>query len=684
MDSFLQESDPADVFLPLAGGTMDDDAVITFDNGSRLKEGTTNAGANGGIAQVCSIDYELKWEAGRLFVMQQDGFTIRVEQYGFTAVPTATDDDTKGYIVGSRRILDSGVAYTCTDNTTDAAVWRLDVSGNASVTVWGYRAETGSITGDPTHGKLIWDNADQISATSINVSHKNQQGDDIEFILGFIKEGQEIFLQDRDVSENYQLWIISGTPTLTDGGTANAYYTYPVTFIASGGTGTTGFADNNQLFLGVTQTLALHASTHAADGDDPITPDSIGAVSAYDSSDLLSIDSENRQLIASDGTTVAVDWSGTYAGVSITGTSGAGANIYSPSGTGVDAQSDSSWGAYIASGSGTGAEIFSDSGIGAKIYSNSNRGVSITSTSGIGAYIYSDSGTGVDAYSSSSRGAFIGSGSGTGAYISSDSGKGAQIETISGSYAADIYNAGSGDGAKIYSDSGTGASISTQTGSEAADIYNDGSGMAARIRGSSGVGASISTQTGVVAADIYNNGSGRGANITSDSGTGAEIYSNSGRGAEIYSTSGIGARIYSDSNRGAEIYSTSSTGAKIYSDSGIGASIDTNSGYAAADIYHAGSGIGANIYSTSGDHLNVGSSLLVVANNGDTTLTGLLIAKAVTVTPNTVAALTGGEGTIAYVNDATTPVIGVAVAGGGSAKCLVCYNGTSWIVTSLL
>jgi len=647
MDSFLQESDPADVFLPLAGGTMDDDAVITFDNGSRLKEGTTNAGANGGIAQVCSIDYELKWEAGRLFVMQQDGFTIRVEQYGFTAVPTATDDDTKGYIVGSRRILDSGVAYTCTDNTTDAAVWRLDVSGNASVTVWGYRAETGSITGDPTHGKLIWDNADQISATSINVSHKNQQGDDIEFILGFIKEGQEIFLQDRDVSENYQLWIISGTPTLTDGGTANAYYTYPVTFIASGGTGTTGFADNNQLFLGVTQTLALHASTHAADGDDPITPDSIGAVSAYDSSDLLSIDSENRQLIASDGTTVAVDWSGTYAGVSITGTSGAGANIYSPSGTGVDAQSDSSWGAYIASDSGTGAEILSNSGTGAR------------------------------------------------------------IETASGSYAADIYHAGSGVGANIYSDSGVGAQIITNSGFAAADIYNAGfgrganiysvSGTGAKIYSDSGIGASIDTNSGWAAADIYHTGSGKGAAITSDSGTGAsintnsgsyaaEIYNNgSGTGAEIYSVSGTGAKIYSPSSgRGAEIYSTSGIGAKIYSDSGVGASIDTNSGYAAADIYHAGSGIGANIYSTSGDHLNVGSSLLVVANNGDTTLTGLLIAKAVTVTPNTVAALTGGEGTIAYVNDATTPVIGVAVAGGGSAKCLVCYNGTSWIVTSLL
>jgi len=118
--------------LPLAGGTMDDGADIVFYNGSKLREGTTNAGLGGnkGIAQVCSIDYELKWEAGRLYVMGQDGFTIRVEQYGFSAVPTATDDDTKGYIFGSRRILDNGDTYLCTDNTEDAAVWRLK-SGNA-------------------------------------------------------------------------------------------------------------------------------------------------------------------------------------------------------------------------------------------------------------------------------------------------------------------------------------------------------------------------------------------------------------------------------------------------------------------------------------------------------------------------------------------------------------------------
>jgi hypothetical protein len=123
MDTFLQESDPADVFLPLAGGTMDEDAIITFDNGARLQEGTTDADASGGIALKCSVDYELKWEAGRLYVMGQDGFTIRTEMFGFTAVPTTTDDDTKGYVIGSRRILDDGTVYVCTDATTNTAVW---------------------------------------------------------------------------------------------------------------------------------------------------------------------------------------------------------------------------------------------------------------------------------------------------------------------------------------------------------------------------------------------------------------------------------------------------------------------------------------------------------------------------------------------------------------------------------
>jgi len=125
---------------------FNDGAKIVFDNGSRLQKGTTNSqtGGNGGIAQVCSIDYELKWEAGRQYVMQQDGFTIREVSYNFTLTPGVNDDSTKGFVSGSRWILDNGDIYVCTDNTEGDAVWELQVSGLQQVLDEGSRAEKDS------------------------------------------------------------------------------------------------------------------------------------------------------------------------------------------------------------------------------------------------------------------------------------------------------------------------------------------------------------------------------------------------------------------------------------------------------------------------------------------------------------------------------------------------------------
>jgi hypothetical protein len=112
----------------------DGDAVL-LDNGSKLKKGTTNAGngGNNGVALKCSLDYELKWEAGRLYVMEQDGFTIRETSHNFNIGPEYYDDITKGFVVGSRWILDDGTLYTCSDNTTGAAVWDITVSGTPTL-----------------------------------------------------------------------------------------------------------------------------------------------------------------------------------------------------------------------------------------------------------------------------------------------------------------------------------------------------------------------------------------------------------------------------------------------------------------------------------------------------------------------------------------------------------------------
>jgi hypothetical protein len=100
---------------------------VLLDNTSTLRKGTIDAGYGGakGIAQVCAVGYELKWEAGRLYVMGDGGTTIREVSHNFTTIPSATDDNTKGFIVGSRWILDNGDLYICTDTTTATAVWVL-------------------------------------------------------------------------------------------------------------------------------------------------------------------------------------------------------------------------------------------------------------------------------------------------------------------------------------------------------------------------------------------------------------------------------------------------------------------------------------------------------------------------------------------------------------------------------
>jgi len=125
----IQLINDADIILG-AGGK------VIMDNGAKLQEGTTDAG-NGvskGIALKCSADYELKWEAGRLYTMEQNGFTIREVSHNFTFTPTVNDDDSKGFVIDSRWILDNGDVYICSDATTGSAVWSLQASPSGTVT----------------------------------------------------------------------------------------------------------------------------------------------------------------------------------------------------------------------------------------------------------------------------------------------------------------------------------------------------------------------------------------------------------------------------------------------------------------------------------------------------------------------------------------------------------------------
>ena len=106
------------------------DAII-LDNGSMLKKGTIDAGNGGakGISQICGVGYEHKWEAGRLYIMNDGGTIIREVSHNLTYTPTATDDVTKGFVQNTRWILDNGDVYLCTDPTEDEAVWELVNTG---------------------------------------------------------------------------------------------------------------------------------------------------------------------------------------------------------------------------------------------------------------------------------------------------------------------------------------------------------------------------------------------------------------------------------------------------------------------------------------------------------------------------------------------------------------------------
>jgi hypothetical protein len=149
---------------------------LQFDNFSRLREGTIDAGTGGvkGIAQICGAGYELKWEAGVQYVMGSSGNTIRWSLYNFNNAPTVDDDNTKGYYSGSRWALDDGTWYYCFDATTGAAVWTLQSNAvpNLSQVLASGKSANGAIENltylefdtaaahTVVAGELAWNNTD--------------------------------------------------------------------------------------------------------------------------------------------------------------------------------------------------------------------------------------------------------------------------------------------------------------------------------------------------------------------------------------------------------------------------------------------------------------------------------------------------------------------------------------------
>ena len=161
--------------------------AIVLDNGSMLKKGTIDAGNGGakGISQICGVGYEHKWEAGRLYIMNDGGTIIREVSHNLTYTPTATDDVTKGFVQNTRWILDNGDVYLCTDPTEGAAVWELVNTGTTptlqQVTTEGNETanpikviDTGNSSTQLQANGIVFDDLDDLGSTALSFQQNSE------------------------------------------------------------------------------------------------------------------------------------------------------------------------------------------------------------------------------------------------------------------------------------------------------------------------------------------------------------------------------------------------------------------------------------------------------------------------------------------------------------------------------
>jgi hypothetical protein len=113
-----------------------------------------------------------------------------------------------------------------------------------SSSFYNYQADNGTTPGS---GHITWSNfATQIASTYIRVNHIDQNGDDIDIFLNLIQQGNKLIIQDQDQSNNYQTWLVNGTPIPNTG---VGWAQFPIALISS--SGSANFTNNQQIIFAV-------------------------------------------------------------------------------------------------------------------------------------------------------------------------------------------------------------------------------------------------------------------------------------------------------------------------------------------------------------------------------------------------------------------------------------------------
>jgi hypothetical protein len=172
--------------------------------------------------------------------------------------PATQDVIVTGYNLDVNTITGLGGLMTTLSATLIDGIQTLTLDGNIvggvgvtgptgadgqSSSYFDYQAQVNG-GGNPTSGHITWENATQIDSTYIRVSHINNDGVDIDIFLNLVQEGNILIIQDRDVSANFQKWVVDGTPIPNTG---DGFVEYPVALTASGGT--TNFLSNHRIIL---------------------------------------------------------------------------------------------------------------------------------------------------------------------------------------------------------------------------------------------------------------------------------------------------------------------------------------------------------------------------------------------------------------------------------------------------
>ena len=192
-----------------------------------------NIGAPGNITVECDGIYSLT-------AQQAGGVGNAIQMTGNTKV--TGNIDAVGSVTAASFIKNGGnpFQYLMADGSV---LSQSASSGNSNFYL--YKSHTNTPTPPPAAGFVYYNNAIQKNATIIYISHLTEDNIDIEIFFQNLSTLNEVYIQQKTVSENFIKFNITGNPTVLTG----SHIAIPVAQVSFGGTGETSFGSNEPILV---------------------------------------------------------------------------------------------------------------------------------------------------------------------------------------------------------------------------------------------------------------------------------------------------------------------------------------------------------------------------------------------------------------------------------------------------